>query len=65
MAQQQNTARGLRVVGTAGPPIDAIERVTGQAKYVGDLELPGMLVARVLRTRHAHARIVSIDTSRA
>ena len=65
VAQQQNTARGLKVVGTAGPPIDAVERVTGQAKYVGDLELPGMLVARVLRTRHAHARIVGIDTSRA
>ena len=65
MAQQQNTARRLKVVGTAGPPIDAVERVTGQAKYVGDLELPGMLVARVLRTRYAHARIVGIDTSRA
>jgi xanthine dehydrogenase molybdenum-binding subunit len=63
MAQQNN--RGLSVVGTAGPPIDALERVTGQAKYVGDLEVPGMLVARVLRTRHAHARIVSIDTRRA
>jgi xanthine dehydrogenase molybdenum-binding subunit len=64
MAQQPG-ARKYAVIGSAGPPIDAVERVTGQAKYVGDLELPGMLVARVLRTRHAHARIVSIDTSRA
>ena len=64
MAQQPG-ARKFSVIGTASPPIDAVERVTGQAKYVGDLELPGMLVARVLRTRHAHARIVSIDTSRA
>ncbi len=64
MAQQPG-ARNFSVVGTAGPPIDAVERVTGQAKFVGDLELPGMLVARVLRTRHAHARIVSIDTTRA
>ncbi|OFW49984.1 MAG: hypothetical protein A3G77_08690 [Acidobacteria bacterium RIFCSPLOWO2_12_FULL_68_19] len=65
MAQQQNTTRTLRVIGGDGPVIDAVERVTGQAKYTGDLELPGMLVARVLRSPHAHARIAGIDTSRA
>lgn len=65
MAQQQPAARNFTVIGSRGPVIDAVERVTGQAKYTADLELPGMLVARVLRTSHAHARIVSIDTSRA
>ena len=66
MAQQSNTAsEPLQVVGTRTPNLDAIERVTGQAKYVGDLELPGMLVARVLRSPHPNARIVRIDTSQA
>ncbi|MBF8301074.1 MAG: yagR [Acidobacteria bacterium] len=67
MAQQNSSAAGgpLNVVGKRGPNIDAVERVTGRAKYTGDIDLPGMLVARVLRSPHAHARIVSIDTSRA
>jgi xanthine dehydrogenase molybdenum-binding subunit len=64
--QPANTPGGaLAVVGRRGPNLDASDRVTGQAKYTGDIELPGMLVARVLRSPHAHARIVSIDTSRA
>ena len=63
---QQNAVPGgpLNVVGTRGPNIDAVERVTGRAKYTGDIDLPGMLVARVLRSPHAHARIISIDTSK-
>lgn len=71
MAQQgspdQAGARGgpLKVVGRRGPNIDAIERVTGQAKYTGDIELPGMLVARILRSPHAHARVTAVDTSKA
>jgi xanthine dehydrogenase molybdenum-binding subunit len=65
MAQQQNGNAPLNVVGTRGPNIDAIARVTGTAKYTGDIELPGMLHARVLRSPHPHARIVSIDTSKA
>ncbi|GAB2929108.1 molybdopterin-dependent oxidoreductase [Rhodococcus aerolatus] len=39
--------------------------VTGRATYVGDVDLPGMLHAAVLGSPHSHARIVSIDTSRA
>jgi CO/xanthine dehydrogenase Mo-binding subunit len=66
MAQQTSTPGGpLNVVGKRGPNIDAVERVTGRAKYTGDIDLPGMLVSRVLRSPHAHARIVSIDTSKA
>ena len=71
MAQQgspdQAGTRGgpLKVVGRRGPNIDAIERVTGQAKYTGDIELPGMLVGRILRSPHAHARVTAIDTSKA
>ncbi len=53
------------VVGKSTPRIDAFERVTGQAQYTGDIELPNMLHARVLRSPHPHAKIVSIDTSKA
>lgn len=65
MAQQTTVDTPLTIVGKRGPNLDAVDRVTGQAKYTGDIELPGMLVARLLRTTHAHARIVSIDTSKA
>ena len=53
------------VVGKRIPRIDAHERVTGQAQYTGDIQLPGMLYARVLRSPHPHAKIVGIDTSKA
>ena len=53
------------VVGKRIPRIDAYERVTGQAQYTGDIQLPGMLYARVLRSPHPHAKIVGIDTSKA
>ena len=67
MVQQNSSVAGgpLNVIGKRGQNIDAVERVTGRAKYTGDIDLPGMLVARVLRSPHAHARIVSIDTSKA
>lgn len=55
----------LDIVGKPTPRIDAVERVTGRAKYTWDIQLPGMLYARILRSPHAHARIVRIDTSRA
>src|SRR5260370_3004032 len=53
------------IVGKQTPRIDAYERVTGQAQYTGDLQLPGMLYARVLRSALPHAKIISIDTSKA
>ena len=39
--------------------------MTGRAVYAGDVKLPGMLYAKILRSPHAHARIISIDTSEA
>jgi CO/xanthine dehydrogenase Mo-binding subunit len=44
---------------------DSYEKVTGSAVYTGDITLPGMLYAKFKKSPHAHARIVSIDTSRA
>src|SRR5581483_9454663 len=47
------------------PLVDAQARVTGEIDYALNLELPGMLHARILRSPHPHARIVRVDTSRA
>ncbi|HYL77002.1 MAG TPA: xanthine dehydrogenase family protein molybdopterin-binding subunit [Bryobacteraceae bacterium] len=55
----------LKSVGHATQRIDAVKRVTGTATYTGDVHLPGMLYARVLRSPHPHARIRRIDTSKA
>jgi CO/xanthine dehydrogenase Mo-binding subunit len=55
----------MNTVGHDVPRIDSYERVTGRATYTADVLLPGMLYARVLRSPHPHARIRSIDTSRA
>jgi CO/xanthine dehydrogenase Mo-binding subunit len=57
--------RALKVVGKRLPRIDAKERVTGQAIYPADLSLPGMALAKILRSPLAHARIRRIDGSRA
>ena len=58
-------AEALRVVGQSVPRSDAYEKVTGAARFTGDLWLPGMLYGKMLRSPYAHARIVSIDTSKA
>jgi CO/xanthine dehydrogenase Mo-binding subunit len=42
-----------------------LDKVTGRAKYCEDLKIPGMLYGKVLRSPYAHAKIISIDTSRA
>ena len=55
----------LNTVGHSTPRIDAAERVTGRAKYTNDVQLPGMLYAKVLRSPHPHARITRIDISKA
>jgi CO/xanthine dehydrogenase Mo-binding subunit len=55
----------LRVVGQRVPRIDAVDKVTGRARFATDLVLPGMLHAAVLRSPHAHARIARLDAARA
>jgi CO/xanthine dehydrogenase Mo-binding subunit len=60
------SARGpLRVVGQSVPRVDGVEKVTGRARYVGDLTLPGMAHARLLRSPYPHARLARIDVGRA
>ena len=41
--------------------IDGMEKVTGRARYVADLRLPGMLHARPILSPYAHAKIMAID----
>ena len=53
------------VVGSRVTRLDAKSKVTGKAKYVEDVILPNMLYGKILRSPYAHARIVSIDISRA
>ena len=55
--------RALRVVGKALRKVDATAKVTGTTRFADDLFLPRMLYAKLLRSPHAHARIVSIDSS--
>ena len=54
-----------KLIGQATTRIDARERVSGKATYSGDVQLPGMLYAKVLRSPHPHARILKIDASQA
>ena len=54
-----------QVVGKRPIRHDGVDKVTGRAKFGADIHLPGMLYGAVLRSPHAHARIVSIDTSAA
>jgi CO/xanthine dehydrogenase Mo-binding subunit len=57
--------RDFKVIGTRPDRPDGIDKVTGRARFGADMVLPGMLTGRVLRSPHAHARIRSIDISKA
>ena len=53
------------VIGRPTPKKDAWLKAKGRAEYADDIVMPGMLHGKLLRSPHPHARIVSIDTSRA
>jgi CO/xanthine dehydrogenase Mo-binding subunit len=55
----------LKVVGTRPIRPDGVDKVIGRAAFGADMTMPGMLWGKVKRSPHAHARIVSIDTSKA
>lgn len=55
----------FNAVGQKIPKKDAPLKVTGQALYIDDLELPGMLYGKILFSKYPHARILNIDTSKA
>ena len=60
-----NRDKKYKIVGTSPVKHDGIDKVTGRAKFGADLYLPGMLVGKILRSPHPHARIRSIDISAA
>ncbi len=53
------------VAGQRRPRIDSVAKATGEALYTADLVLPRMLCGKILRSPHAHAKILNIDTSKA
>src|SRR5262245_66164637 len=62
MAQEQ---RKFSIIGNSVQRVDGIDKVTGRAKYVADLIIPGMSEGKFLRSPYAHARIRSIDSTKA
>ncbi len=52
----------FKIVGTSPGRVDGVAKVTGAARYTGDLVIPGMVEGRFLRSPYAHARILSVDT---
>jgi len=52
-------------VGKSVPRIDGLGMVTGQTKYAFDVSFPNMLIGKMLRSPHPHAKILNIDTSEA
>lgn len=59
------TGTNFKWVGKQTRRPDGPDKVTGRARYGDDLILPGMLCGKILRSPHAHAKILSIDTSKA
>jgi 4-hydroxybenzoyl-CoA reductase subunit alpha len=61
----QGPPEDLRVVGKPLPRVDAVGKLTGATAYADDIELPGTLFVKILRSPHPHARVLSVDTSSA
>jgi xanthine dehydrogenase molybdenum-binding subunit len=59
------TTQQYKVIGKRPVRHDGVDKVTGRAVYGADVQLPGMLYGKVLRSPHAHARIKSIRTDKA
>ncbi len=53
----------LRLVGKPLPRVDGVAKVKGATAYADDIELPGTLYCKFLRSHHPHARVLSVDTS--
>jgi len=65
MTMSKNKSRSLSIVGKKISIKDAKAKVTGSIRYAIDHFVPGMIYGKILRSPHAHARIRTIDTSRA
>ncbi|HEX3319447.1 MAG TPA: molybdopterin cofactor-binding domain-containing protein [Terriglobales bacterium] len=65
MTDNRRPTTTFSTIGKSVAMIDAAEKTTGAGKYADDLSLPGMLIGKILHSPYPHARIKSIDTSRA
>ncbi|MBJ95162.1 MAG: hypothetical protein CMP23_11920 [Rickettsiales bacterium] len=63
--RQDGSDQDFNIIGERTPLIDAREKVLGQAIYTDDIDFPGMLICKILRSPWAHARIDSIDIDKA
>lgn len=63
--EARTNGKHFKVIGQRVIRPDGVDKVTGRAQYGADVMLPGLLYGKVLRSPHAHARILSIDTSAA
>ena len=61
----ESNGRKYKVIGTRPIRHDGVDKVTGRAKYGADIQLSGLSYGVVIRSPHAHARILGIDTSQA
>jgi CO/xanthine dehydrogenase Mo-binding subunit len=59
------TTRPFNSAGTNAHRVDGLEKVTGRAVYTGDIQLPALAYARILRSPVAHARVTKVDASKA
>ena len=59
------TTQSYTVAGTNAHRVDGVEKVTGKAVYTGDIQLPGMAYAKILRSPVPHARLIKVDASKA
>lgn len=55
----------MSAVGSSIPRVDGLAKVSGAAQYTADIELPGMIYAKALRSPHPHAKLLRVDASRA
>ena len=65
MALDSQKTEGFKQIGTRPDRPDGVDKVTGRARFGADMTAPGMLWGVIVRSPHAHARIVKIDTSKA
>jgi CO/xanthine dehydrogenase Mo-binding subunit len=63
--QEKNWVGNFVSIGHSVQRVEGSEKISGEAVYTADIQLPGMLIGKLLRSDHAHARIASIDTTRA
>ncbi len=61
----KDASQSSNIIGKRVPLVDALKKTTGEGLYTDDIKLPGMLIGKILRSQYSHARIKSIDVSKA